>query len=139
MSGGIFVKKKVGLCLSTGTIVRTSQMKVKRSCHDAFLGSSARSAVNARTRRAATPAREYADVAVKTEWVDGLVSSISSSVCLGPVFSVAHGEKTLGCTEAARAVASSHFSSESTGKGLIISHNHTCSFWTRFMDVFRTL
>jgi hypothetical protein len=68
------------MCVDTGTIVRTSQMKVKRSCQDAFLGSSARSAVNARTRRAATPAREYADVAVKTDWVNGAVSNISSSV-----------------------------------------------------------
>lgn len=42
-------------------------MKVARSCHGAFLGRSARAAVDATTAMAATPAREYADVAVKTD------------------------------------------------------------------------
>ena len=55
--------------------VRTSQMKVTRSCHGAFLGSSARAAVDATSPMPATPAREYADVAVKTDggWVDSSI------------------------------------------------------------------
>jgi hypothetical protein len=47
--------------------VRTSQMKVARSCHGAFLGRRARAAVDATRAMAATPASEYADVAVKTD------------------------------------------------------------------------
>jgi hypothetical protein len=38
--------------------VRTSQMKVTRSCHGAFLGSKVRAAVDAKTAMPATPARE---------------------------------------------------------------------------------
>ena len=55
---------------------RTSQMKVKRSCHGAFLGSRARAAVVARTAMLATPAKEKADVAVNTEGDGNGVSSI---------------------------------------------------------------
>lgn len=58
--------------------VRTSQMKVARSCHGAFLGRSARAAVDATTAMAATAAREYADVAVKTDG-EGVESSIDAS------------------------------------------------------------
>ena len=52
-------------------LVRTSQMNVTRSCHGAFFGSNLRAAVVATTAMPATAAREYADVAVKTEgaWV----------------------------------------------------------------------
>lgn len=68
-----------------GMGVRTSQMKVARSCHDAFLGSSARAAVDATSAIPATPAREYADVAVKTDggWVDSSIvaSQFSVLVC----------------------------------------------------------
>ena len=55
--------------------VRTSQMKVARSCHGAFLGRSARAAVDATSAMPATPAREYADVAVNTDgaWVDSSI------------------------------------------------------------------
>jgi hypothetical protein len=51
-------------------------MKATRSCQRAFLGSSERAAVVARIAIAATPAREYADVAVKTDGGGWVVSSI---------------------------------------------------------------
>ncbi len=43
-----------------------------RSCHGAFLGSSIRATVDAMSPIPATPAREYADVAVKMDgdWVE---------------------------------------------------------------------
>ena len=50
-------------------------MKVARSCHGAFLGSRARAAIDATTPMPATAAREYADVAVKTDggWVNSSI------------------------------------------------------------------
>ena len=62
--------------------VRTSQIKVARSCHGAFLGRSARAAVDATSAMPATPAREYADVAVKTDGAcvdSSIVVSVSDS------------------------------------------------------------
>lgn len=71
VSGAAGEKKEGALCRG----VRTSQMKVARSCHGAFLGRSARAAVDATSAMPATPAREYADVAVKTDgvWVDSSI------------------------------------------------------------------
>ena len=57
-------------------------MKVARSCHGAFLGRSARAAVDATSAMPATPAREYADVAVKTDGAcvdSSIVVSVSDS------------------------------------------------------------
>ena len=51
-------------------------MKVQRSCHGAFLGSSLRAAVVATMAMPATAARENADVAVKTECAAWVVSVI---------------------------------------------------------------